>query len=51
MCYLIIFWHLDPLLGNDFESSYTIAVVKQWLRKQASSHGNDYIDVFCAVRA
>jgi hypothetical protein len=30
--YLIILWHVDPLLGNDREmNSYTTAVARQWL--------------------
>jgi hypothetical protein len=32
---MIILWHVDPLLGNDWETSkYTTAVIEQRLLKQ-----------------
>jgi hypothetical protein len=38
-----ILWHIDPLLGNDLEiSSYTTVDAKQWFRKQAYFHGNNW---------
>jgi hypothetical protein len=52
-----ILWHVDPLLGNDYEiSKYTTAVTNQQLCKQACFHGNNWIQqqrngVFCAIRA
>jgi hypothetical protein len=38
---LYIVWHVDPLLGNDRESSSYTTVAKQRLCKEAFFHGNN----------